>query len=105
MVDTRPAAVAGHPSPETSRGPVLRIYVADGCHSCHRARELVAELLRRCPGAAVEVVDLSRTQPEQPLPAGLVGTPTYTVDGRVRWLGNPAPEELLDLVERRRETP
>ena len=101
MVDTRPAADAGHPLPEASPNPVLRIYVADGCGGCRRARELVAQLVRRRPGAAVEVVDLSRTPAEQPLPAGLVGTPTYTVDGRVRWLGNPPLEELLDLLDER----
>ncbi|CCG02288.1 glutaredoxin family protein [Blastococcus saxobsidens] len=87
-----------HPPPD----PVLQVYVADGCGSCRRARELVAQLLLRHPGAAVEVVDLSRTPLERALPAGLVGTPTYTVDGRVRWLGNPSPAELLALVERRR---
>ncbi|MDK3256731.1 glutaredoxin family protein [Blastococcus capsensis] len=86
-----------HPTPE----PVLQVYVAGGCGSCRRAEELVAQLLLRHPGAAVEVVDLSRSPAGRTLPAGLVGTPTYTVDGRVRWLGNPSPEELLDLVERR----
>lgn len=88
----------GRPVTAATRGPVLHVYVADGCGGCRRARELVAELLLRCPGAAVELRDLAHLQPEQPLPAGLVGIPTYTVDGQVRWLGNPAPEELLDLV-------
>jgi hypothetical protein len=45
----------------------------------------------------VEVVDLDRLPPGQPLPAGLIGTPTYLLDGRVRWLGNPAADELLTV--------
>ncbi len=102
MVDTRPVPDAGQSAPTASRSPALRVYVADGCGGCRRARELVAQLLLRCPGAAVEVVNVSRTPPEQPLPTGLVGTPTYTVDGRVRWLGNPSPQELLEVVEGRR---
>ncbi|WP_241175889.1 DsbA family protein [Modestobacter sp. KNN46-3] len=33
--------------------------------------------------------------PPEARPAGLVGTPTYRLGGRVRWLGNPSTEELL----------
>jgi hypothetical protein len=80
----------------------VRVYVADGCGSCHRARELVAQLRLRRPDADVELVDLTRFPAEQPLPPGLVGTPTYTVGGRVRWLGNPSPQELLNAVDARR---
>lgn len=40
-------------------------------------------------------MDLDRLPPGQPLPSGLMGTPTYLLDGRVRWLGNPAADELL----------
>ncbi len=43
------------------------------------------------------MVDLDRLPPGHPLPAGLVGTPTYLLDGRVRWLGNPDPDELLSV--------
>ena len=101
MADTtrnRPATGGGDPPPAVWPGPVL-VYVADGCGSCHRARELVAQLRLRRPDADIELVDLSRIPPEQPLPAGLVGTPTYTVGGRVRWLGNPSPHELLEVVD------
>lgn len=80
----------------------MRVYVADGCGSCGRARDLVANLRLRRPHADVELVDLTRPVPEEPLPAGLVGTPTYTVGGRVRWLGNPSLQELLDTVDRQR---
>ncbi len=43
------------------------------------------------------MVDLDRLPPGHPLPAGLIGTPTYLLDGRVRWLGNPDPDELLSV--------
>ncbi len=42
-------------------------------------------------------MDLDRLPPGQPLPSGLVGSPTYPLDGRVRWLGNPAADELLSV--------
>lgn len=53
------------------------------------------------PDADVELVDLTRSGDEHPLPVGLVGTPTYTVGGRIRWLGNPSPQQLLDVVDGR----
>jgi hypothetical protein len=81
--------------PARPPGPQLRVYVAVGCAGCVRARELVAQLTRDRPGAGVELVDLDRLPPGYPVPPGLVGTPTYVLDGRVRWLGNPAVDELL----------
>ena len=53
------------------------------------------------PGAAAELVELDRTPPGEQVPSGVVGTPTYVLDGRVRWLGNPSPEELLAVFDRR----
>ncbi|MDP9407638.1 MAG: DsbA family protein, partial [Actinomycetota bacterium] len=43
----------------------------------------------------VEMVDLDRLPRGRMTPEGLVGTPTYVLDGQVRWLGNPSPGELL----------
>ncbi|WP_197058524.1 thioredoxin domain-containing protein [Modestobacter caceresii] len=77
-----------------SEGSLLEVYVTAGCLGCVRARELVAHLRRTRPGAAAETIDLDWLPPEA-RPAGLVGTPTYRLGGRVRWLGNPSTEELL----------
>ena len=73
--------------------PQLEVYVSACCLGCVRAEELVAHLRRTRPGADVEVIDLDRS-PRTP-PAGLVGTPTYRLGGRIRWLGNPSAEELV----------
>ncbi len=86
---------ADRPGPALPARPRLQVYVTAVCGSCVRSRELVAQLRRSRPGAAVEVVDLDQLPPGHPLPAGLVGTPTYFLNGRVRWLGNPDPAELL----------
>ncbi len=86
--------------------PLLEVYVTAGCLGCVRAEELVAHLRRTRPGADVRTIDLDRS-PEA-CPADLVGTPTYRLGGRVRWLGNPSEEELLAVwdeeVGRNRET-
>jgi hypothetical protein len=73
---------------------VLQVYVSAACPSCLRATELVTQLRQMRPGAAAQLVDLDRTAPGAE-PAGLVGTPTYVLGGRLRWLGNPSAEELL----------
>jgi hypothetical protein len=85
---------AHHDLPTPSRAPHLQVYVSAACASCRRAGELVTELRRLRPGAAVALVDIDRLEPDA-RPAGLVGTPTYVLHGRVRWLGNPSTEELL----------
>lgn len=88
-------AADGPACPAVPARPRLQVYVTAACGSCVRSRELVVQLRRSRPGAAVEVVDLDQLPPEHPLPAELVGTPTYLLNGRVRWLGNPDPAELL----------
>ncbi len=77
-----------------SLAPELQVYVSEGCASCRRSGELVTELRRLRPGAAVALVDIDRLEADA-RPAGLVGTPTYVLRGRVRWLGNPSAEELV----------
>ncbi len=96
------AATACHALPARPR---LQVYVTSACGSCVRSRELVAQLRRSRPGAAVEVVDLEQLPLGHPLPAGLVGTPTYFLNGRVRWLGNPDPAELLAVWDDHGDSP
>lgn len=84
----------GRPEQDAGYGrPQLQVYVTAGCLGCVRAGELVAFLRRARPGADVQTIDLDRSPEARP--AGLVGTPTYRLRGRLRWLGNPAEDELL----------
>ncbi|WP_198588071.1 hypothetical protein [Geodermatophilus chilensis] len=96
-------AAGRHVPPTPSRASRLQVYVSAACTSCRRAGELVSELRRLRPGAAVELVDLDRLHPGA-RPASLVGTPTYVLRGRVRWLGNPSPEDLLAGWDEEEET-
>ncbi len=78
--------------------PVLRVYVAEDCTSCRAALRIVDAVRQARPDHPVDVIDLSDT-PEQPLPSGVVGTPTYLLGQRVISLGNPDFAELLDLLD------
>lgn len=79
-------------------GPILRIYVAPGCAACRTARKL-AEVVRHArPHHPIEIIDLAE-RPDEPLPPGVIGTPTYLLAGEVISLGNPDLTELLDRLD------
>ena len=78
--------------------PTLRIYVAPGCAGCRTALNLAEAVRRARPHHPVEVIDLA-DQPDEPLPPGVIGTPTYLLDGEVIALGNPELAELLSRLD------
>lgn len=51
------------------------------------------EVRARHPGLDVRVVDLDE-EPGYGLPVGVVGTPSWLLDGRPRWAGNPSLADL-----------
>ncbi len=78
--------------------PILRVYVAPGCLSCRTALRIVDAVRQHRPAQPVEVIDLAEDS-DQPLPAGVVGTPTYLLGRRVISMGNPDLAELLDQLD------
>jgi hypothetical protein len=68
------------------------VFVARHCYACGEARRLAQEASARFPHLEVRVVNL---EDGAPAPELLVAVPTYMLDGKVVWLGNPAPEELF----------
>lgn len=70
----------------------LEVYVASHCSRCGEAQRLAREAAARFPSAEVRVVHLDKGAQT---PETVVAVPTYLMDGRVAWLGNPAPEELF----------
>jgi glutaredoxin len=83
------------------RASVLRIYVARHCPNCREARRLAHVVRRLFPTLTVEVIDLA----DAPTNAEEVfAVPTYVLDGRVCFLGNPSEKELCALLARRFES-
>ncbi|MCA1674240.1 MAG: thioredoxin family protein [Actinobacteria bacterium] len=78
--------------------PILRIYVAPGCVGCRTALNLAEAVRQDRPDHPVEVIDLA-DQPGDPLPPGVIGTPTYLLDDEVISLGNPDLAELLSRLD------
>lgn len=53
------------------------------------------EMCERFPLLQVDIIDLDSGQP---IPDGVVATPTYLLDGKVISLGNPRREDLIAKV-------
>lgn len=75
---------------------VLAVVVAPQCFGCGRARALAADIAARFPLVEVRVVDLA--QPSAVPPPGLVAVPTYILDGRVLFIGNPRLDTLAEAL-------
>ena len=73
----------------------LDIYIAEHCENCQEALRL-AELARATPGVEVRVINLDTTT--EAVPARVIATPTYLLDGRVVSLGNPRRDDLLRML-------
>jgi thioredoxin family protein len=73
----------------------LDIYIADHCENCQEALRL-AELARAASGAEVRVINVDTTT--EAVPARVVATPMYLLDGRVVSMGNPYPDDLLRML-------
>lgn len=74
---------------------LLEIYVARHCFGSAEALRMAVEIKRRLPDIGVEVKVL-----DDMTPAGtsIFATPSYYLDGRLVFLGNPELERLIRKV-------
>ena len=72
----------------------LKIYVTDDCWSCEESRRLAAEVRASVRNVEVELVDLNSGS----RPSYVFAAPTYVLDGKVIFLGNPHWEELQEKL-------
>ena len=77
---------------------MLRIYIAPDCAGCRAAVKLAAAVRQARPTHPIEVIDLA-DRPDEPLPTGVIGTPTYLLGDTVISLGNPHLDELLSRLD------
>lgn len=75
---------------------MLRVYVADDCPGSPTARSRAGWLRSHAPEIPLELVELGA--PGAVVPSTVFGTPTYTWNDRVIFLGNPGDQELLERV-------
>ena len=75
--------------------PLLQVYVASHCVNCHEAKRLARVAAQTFPDLIVEVIDLDHTPAQS---AQVFAVPTYVLNDRVCFLGNPTQEELCRLL-------
>jgi len=68
----------------------LQVYVSDDCWSCREIRRIVTDISPQFPEVQVEMLDLENGSQ----PPHVFAAPTYLLDGRVIFLGNPTREQL-----------
>lgn len=72
----------------------LQIFVAQDCWGCEESRRLAAEVRARMPWIDVELVDLNSAR----RPSNVFAAPTYLLDGKVIFLGNPRWNQLHEKL-------
>ena len=73
----------------------LDIYIAENCWSCGEAVRIVNEITPRFPEIQFSLLDLkTHSAPEE-----VFAVPTYVINGKVAFLGNPTLEQLVKKLE------
>ena len=74
---------------------VLHVYVSEDCWSCAEAKRIVTEIKTLFPKTKIELRDVT----DEGRPSQVFATPTYILNGRTIFLGNPTQEELAQKLE------
>jgi hypothetical protein len=75
----------------------LQVYVSANCAVCQRTRSLIATVRAQHPEYPIELIELD--QPGATRPDYVFGTPTFVLNDRIVFLGNPALDALIDLLQ------
>ncbi len=70
----------------------VSIYVVAHCSNCDYAATVADQIRGEYPHIAVALIDLADAQ--EPIPEAVFATPTYLLDGRLWFLGNPSPDQV-----------
>ncbi len=78
---------------------LLEVYVAEHCFGCDEALKLATEISQSLPHLQVKVRNLEGMT-EDDLPE-IIATPSYFLNSRLLFLGNPRLEELAAKITSR----
>jgi hypothetical protein len=74
--------------------PKLDVYIEDSCWACAESRRIIADVAPKVPDVDIELRGLD----DERRPSTVFATPTYVLDGRVIFMGNPTREELVQKL-------
>ena len=78
----------------------LDVYISETCWSCDEAKQIVAEIRPQFPSITIDLRDIN----DERRPSTVFATPTYVLDGRTIFLGNPTREQLQQKLEETQNT-
>ncbi len=76
----------------------LEAYIADCCYGCDETRKLMSQLSAQFPELDVVVINLA--EPGVKPPAAVFAVPTYLLDGKVLWMGNPRRGDAFQYISK-----
>jgi len=82
---------------EEAMAPKLQVVVGSQCPNCNVARRVAGDLARAIPQLEVEIIDLD--VPGTVRPAATFAVPTFLLNGRILWLGNPTLGEAIERLK------
>jgi hypothetical protein len=77
----------------------LHVYVSDDCWTCRETRRIVADIAPQFPELTIELRAVDQDSPD-----AVFAVPTYVLDDRVIFLGNPTREALSQKLTAVRQT-
>ena len=77
----------------------LDVYVAEECWACTESRRIIAEVAPKYPDAQIQLLDIN--DPHRP--DNVFATPTYVLDDRIIFMGNPTEAELQARLDASRK--
>lgn len=72
----------------------LNIYITENCWSCEEAVRIVEDVSPLFPDVIFSLLDLQTNNP----PEEVFAVPTYVLNGKVAYLGNPTREQLIEKL-------
>ncbi len=69
------------------------VYVSDHCPTCPDALVVAEDVRTRYPSVKVEIFNVDRKKPR----AEVFAVPTYMLDDRIAFLGNPTDQQIEGL--------
>lgn len=71
----------------------LQVYVSDECWTCQETERIVRDIAHQFPNILIEIREMGENQPDE-----VFAVPTYLLNGRTIYLGNPTREELKQTL-------
>lgn len=72
----------------------LDVYVTADCFSCQESRRIVADLIPQFRDITIMLHDLT----DEAFPDDIFAVPTYMINGKVIFIGNPQRQKLLSAL-------